>query len=124
MNFRNPIVIHYVEDMDRATTFYTNVFGVDVGFASPGWSTLDFGAFELALHILQPGHHGEGPLPHAGLNLEVDLIEDAQSVVEAAGGRMTDLREAEPHIPVRVATFFDPDGNGFELRQNVEDPAT
>lgn len=119
MNFRNPIVIHYVQDMERAKSFYATVFGVPVTFASSGWSTLDFSQFELALHILPPGDD-EGPIPHAGLNLEVDLIEDAQVEIEAAGGVMVDLREAEPHIPVRVASFRDPDGNGFELRQSVE----
>jgi predicted enzyme related to lactoylglutathione lyase len=120
VNFSNPIVIHYVHDMERARSFYGTVFGAPVTFASPGWSTLDFGQFELALHILPPGDDEEGPLPHAGLNLEVDLIEDAQIEIEAAGGQMLDLREAEPHIPVRVASFRDPDGNGFELRQSVE----
>jgi predicted enzyme related to lactoylglutathione lyase len=119
VNFKNPIVIHYVEDMDRARTFYTSAFGVAVAFASPGWTTLDFGVFELALHILHPGQVDEGPIPHAGLNLEVDLIEEAQGQIEACGGRMIDLREPEPQIPVRVASFVDPEGNGFELRQSV-----
>jgi len=118
-SFRNPIVIHYVTDMNRALDFYRGVFGVDSSTESPGWSQLDFGSFELALHILEPGQQDEGPMPHAGLNLEVDRIEDAQVEIEAAGGRMTELREAVPRVPVRVATFFDPDGNGFELRQNV-----
>ncbi len=117
--FRNPIVIHYVRDMEQARAFYTGVFGVPVSFASAGWSTLDFGSFELALHILSPHEVEEGPIPHAGLNLEVDRIETAQAEIEAAGGRMTELREAEPGVPVRVATFYDPDGNGFELRQPV-----
>lgn len=117
--FRDPYVIHYVQDMERARNFYARVFGVEIAVASPGWSVLDFGTFQLALHILEPSAHEEGPIPHAGLNLEVDLIETAQAEIEAAGGRMTDLREAQPRIPVRVATFFDPDGNGFELRQNV-----
>ncbi len=119
MEFSNPIVIHYVQDMARARAFYCEAFGVKPLFSSPGWSTLDFGAIELALHILHPGHDQEGPIPHAGLNLEVPLIEAAQKQIEACGGRMIDLREAEPHIPVRVAAFVDPDGNGFELRQNA-----
>ena len=117
--FRGPIFIHYVQDMKRARSFYADVFGVTASFESPGWSTMDFGSFELALHILSPGIEEEGPMPHAGLNLEVDHIETAQSQIEAAGGRMTELREAVPGVPVRVATFFDPDGNGFELRQSV-----
>ncbi|MGD8830773.1 MAG: VOC family protein [Pseudomonadales bacterium] len=116
---RNPIVIHYVLDMDRALAFYKTVFGVSTSTESPGWSMLDFGSFQLALHILSPNEPGERPIPHAGLNLEVDEIEAARSEIEAAGGRMTELREANARVPVRVATFFDPDGNGFELRQNV-----
>ena len=118
MNFRNPIVIHYVRDMERARRFYRTAFGVQSLFESAGWSTLDFGVIELALHICHDGLD-EGPLPHAGLNLEVDVIEAAQQDIEAAGGRMLELREAEPNVPVRVASFVDPDGNGFELRQNV-----
>lgn len=122
MKARNPIFIHYVHDMDRARRFYETVFGVSPSFASRGWTTLNFGSFELALHILSPGHIGESPLPHAGLNLEVDLIEDAQAAIERSGGHMIELREPEPHIPDRVATFRDPDGNGFELRQHVGFP--
>jgi predicted enzyme related to lactoylglutathione lyase len=119
MNGRNPIFIHYVHDMDRARRFYEFVFDVVPSFASAGWTTLDFGSFELALHILAPGHDEEAPLPHAGMNLEVDRIEDMQALVEEAGGRMTELREPAPRVPARVATFRDPEGNGFELRQSV-----
>jgi extradiol dioxygenase family protein len=51
---RNPIVIHYVHDMERAKAFYTSVFEVKPKCESPGWTTLDCGAIELALHILYP----------------------------------------------------------------------
>ena len=119
MNFRKPIFIHYVHDMDRARRFYESVFEVAPSFSSKGWSTLDFGAFELALHILAPGHVEEAPLPHAGLNLEVDRIEDMQMRVERNGGAMIELREATRRIPDRVASFRDTEGNGFELRQHV-----
>ncbi len=114
---RNPIVIHYVYDMERAKTFYTKAFDVNPLFESPGWTTLDFGAIELALHILAPGEVDEAPIPHAGLNLEVDKIEDVQAVIESLGGVLVKLREAEGGVPVRVATFKDSEGNGFELRQ-------
>ena len=119
MNGRNPIFIHYVHDMDRARRFYESVFDVAPSFASRGWTTLHFGAFELALHILSPGHVEEAPLPHAGLNLEVDRIEDMRARIEMQGGTMIELREATRHIPDRVATFRDTEGNGFELRQRV-----
>jgi predicted enzyme related to lactoylglutathione lyase len=119
VNARNPIFIHYVHDMARARRFYESVFGVTPSFASRGWTTLDFGAFELALHILSPGHTDESPLPHAGLNLQVDLIEDVQARIEAHGGELLELREPQSNVPDRVATFRDSEGNGFELRQHV-----
>ena len=117
MKTRNPIVIHYVQDMDRAKRFYTEAFDVTPSFESPGWTTLDFGAIELALHILSDADDSEGPLPHAGLNLEVDNIEEIQADIERLGGRLIELREPEGGVPVRVATFKDCEGNGFELRQ-------
>lgn len=86
-------------------------------FESPGWTSLDFGAIELALHILPESGDAEGPLPHAGLNLEVDNIEEVQVDIESLGGRLIELREPEGGVPVRVATFKDCEGNGFELRQ-------
>ena len=119
MNSRNPIFIHYVHNMDRARRFYESVFGVSPSFASSGWTTLNFGSFELALHILSAGDMDEAPLAHAGLCLEVDLIEEMQALIERNGGKMTELREADSRVPDRVATFRDPEGNGFELRQHV-----
>ena len=118
MNCRNPIVIHYVYDMDRAKNFYTSSFDVKPLFESPGWTTLDFGAIELALHILYPqSSEPEAPIPHAGLNLEVDNIEEIQRHIEQNGGSLVELREPSGGVPVRVATFKDCEGNGFELRQ-------
>jgi len=103
--------------MARARHFYQHVFNVPTSFASPGWTTLDFGSFELALHILSPGHDPEAPLPHAGLNLLVADIETMHQLITSAGGKMLELREADDFVPVRVATFKDCEGNGFELRQ-------
>ena len=109
------MVIHYVSDMERAKTFYTEVFEVKPSFESSGWVTLDFGAIELALHILPAGT--DRPLPHAGLNLEVDSIEEIQADVERLGGELIELIEPSGGVPVRVAVLRDCEGNGFELRQ-------
>jgi predicted enzyme related to lactoylglutathione lyase len=122
MNGRKPIFIHYVHDMKRARKFYESVFDVSPSFASGGWTTLNFGSFELALHILSSGDMDEAPLPHAGLNLEVDRIEEMQTRIEQNGGRIIELREADSQVPDRVATFRDTEGNGFELRQHVGFP--
>ena len=121
MKATSPMFIHYVHDMGRAVAFYRDVFGVPVSFESPGWSTLSFDSFELALHILAPGQQAEQPIPHAGIVWLVDSIEEARARIEAHGGSMRDLREPDAFVPVRVASFVDPEGNGFDLRQ---DPAS
>ena len=46
------------------------VFDVEPSFESEGWTTLDFSSLQLALHAAGE----EGPLPYAGLVLEVDSI--------------------------------------------------
>ncbi len=114
MKGRNPYVIHYVLDMDRAKRFYMEVFDVKPSFESEGWTTLDFGSLQLALHITS---EPDDPLPRAGLVLEVDSIEEIQADVERFGGRMLELLEPRPGVPVRVANFQDCEGNGFDLRQ-------
>ena len=83
---------------------------------------MNFGSFELALHILSPGDMEEAPLPHEGLNLEVDVIEEMQARIEQNGGKMIELREADSFVPVRVAAFRDSEGNGFGLREQVGFP--
>lgn len=116
MKAREPIVIHYVQDMERATSFYSTVFDVPVLFSSPGWTELDFGDIKLALHML--GHDtSENPIPHAGLNFMVDDLEEMQVRIESLGGELWELREPDDFVPVRVASVRDCEGNGFELRQ-------
>ena len=119
MKATSPLIIHYIHDMQRAINFYKNVFDVPLSFESPGWSTFQFDVFQLALHILAPEHVDEHTLPNAGLNLLVDSIEAFQERIEANGGKLRELREADDFVPVRVASFFDSEGNGFELRQEV-----
>ena len=115
----DPMVIHYVHDMSRAISFYQSVFEINPNFESPGWTTFQFESFILALHILH-GEMGEQPIPHAGLNLLVPHIETIQARIELAGGSMWELREPDEFVPVRVASCRDCEGNGFELRQEVQ----
>ena len=115
--FGEPMFIHYVQDMERALAVYTGVFDTQANFTSPGWSTIDFGGFVLALHILE-APMTDAPMPNAGLNLLVDSIEKMQARIEAHGGRLRKLYEPDDFVPVRVASFFDSEQNGFELRQN------
>lgn len=105
--------------MRRAINFYSTVFEANLFFESPGWSTFKFDEFELALHILSPSAHDESFIPNAGLNLLVESIEAFQVLIEQHGGKLRKLREPDEFVPVRVASFYDSEGNGFELRQTV-----
>ena len=118
MRCKNPMVIHYVHDMDRAKEFYTKSLHVKPITESDGWTTLDLGSVVLALHSLPAGT--DDVLPNAGLNLEVDNIEEVQADIEGLGGNLIELREASGPAP-RVGCFKDPEGNGFELRQHVNE---
>jgi predicted enzyme related to lactoylglutathione lyase len=116
---RDPIIIHYVHDMQRAIRFYRDVLGLDLDQESPGWTTLRCGDALVALHILAPRME-EAPLPHAGLNLQVDDLDAAVEEAKTAGAQLRSaIREAGGGVPVRLAELRDPDGNGFELRQFV-----
>ena len=123
MHTHSPIIIHYVYDMDRAYSFYNETLGLVPDTRSPGWSTLKCGDLIVALHILGKEHE-EGPLPHAGLNLQVDDLDAAVKELQAAGGSVQQVREAGGGVPVRLAEVSDPEGNGFELRQFVGLPAS
>ncbi len=41
----------------------------------------------------------------------------------ARGGGVKEIREAQPHVPVRLAVLKDTEGNVFELRELVSPAA-
>jgi catechol 2,3-dioxygenase-like lactoylglutathione lyase family enzyme len=115
---RSLMVIQYVYEMDRAVAFYRNGVGLAVVAQSSGWSMLSCGDALLGLHSIYSGVT-ERPVAYAGLNLEVDDLDPAVAKALACGAALIEIREAEPHVPVRLAVMVDPDGNGFELRQQM-----
>ena len=115
MRPHSPMVIHYVRDMERACAFYREVLGLTdsptPGSGSPGWNTFHCDGLIIALHILPAGESAEGPMPHAGLNLEVDDLDAALAELQAAGGELRALHGpaavylfAWPRLPTPMAT--------------------
>ncbi len=115
---RNLMVIRYVHDMARAYDFHEKGLGLTPIATSPGWSMLACGDALVGLHGIYPGVD-ERPVPYAGLNLEVDALDEAVARAVAAGAVLVEIREPEPQVPVRLAVLTDPDGNGVELRQQM-----
>ncbi|HVN02606.1 MAG TPA: VOC family protein [Caulobacteraceae bacterium] len=115
---RSLMVIQYVHDMGRAVAFYRDGVGLPVVAESPGWSMLSCGDALLGLHGIYSGVL-ERPVAYAGLNLQVDDLDPAIERAVAAGAKLVEVREPEPRVPVRLGVLIDPDGNGFELRQQM-----
>lgn len=118
MQSSDLMVVYYVFDMERAHNFYRDAVGLDPKAYSPGWTELSCGEVTIALHILSKG--SERALTQVPtLNLRVDELEPAVEKVVKSGGQLIAIREAEPHVPVRLAELKDTEGNMFEFRQPV-----
>ncbi len=110
------MVVLYVHDMERAVAFYRDAIGLGLVTKSKGWSMLSCGDAFIGLHGIYRGVT-ESTVPHAGLNLQVDDLDAAIARATAGGATLEAIREPEPGVPVRLGVLVDPDGNGFELRQ-------
>lgn len=115
---RNLMVVRYVFDMERAFDFHERGLGLSPIAKSAGWSMLSCGDAVVGLHAIYEGVT-ERPVAYAGLNLEVDDLDAAVGRATSFGARLVEVREPEPGVPVRLAVLTDPDGNGFELRQQA-----
>ena len=113
---RSLMVVLYVHDMNRAVAFYRDAIGLGLVAQSAGWSMLTCGDALVGLHGIYRGVT-ESTVPHAGLNLQVDDLDAAVARAVAGGAKLGAIREPEPGVPVRLAVLTDPEGNGFELRQ-------
>ena len=100
-------LLYYVHDMDRAKEFYMKTFHVKPLKETEGWTELDFGSMVLALHTLPA--HGAGTMPHAGLIVQVDNLDEVQADIERNGGRLVEKRDEG------YRCCEDSEGNGFEL---------
>jgi predicted enzyme related to lactoylglutathione lyase len=99
----------YVNDMERATTFYVNALGATVDFASPTWSSLVIAGMRVSL-VLRA--HEPSPI---GVHFIVDDVALACAAVVGAGGQIAAAIET-PHGAV-IVDISDSEGNGFTLRQ-------
>ena len=122
------IVLHYIDDMERALSFYKSAFGLSVTTESPGWSTLGVTeGFELALHIRESRVKDNAGAPDAHpfdafettLVLFVDVLEACCNRITEHGGSLDRILEPREGIPIRTALVRDPSGNGFQVNQYV-----
>ena len=103
-----------VQDMERATAFYSKVFGLVPALLGEWWSELTFGDTIVALH--GGGDHSQRS---TDLSLQVDNIVAACRIIRENGGVIYSEPEKREGEPIVLATFGDTEGNVVMLTQWV-----
>lgn len=110
-------VIPYVEDVDRTTSFYGDVFGLDVAAGDPGHGFVKFDTGECAL-CLHAGRDGDLGKDVPTFVFEVEDLDEPRSHLERHDVELGDGRSPPPGS--RVCDGLDPEGNKF----SIEPPTT
>lgn len=101
-----------VADMERATAFYRDTFGLTVGIASPYWTEVSIGDATIGLHA-----GGDGTFTRTGLSIQVDDIHGAVAAIVEHGGTIRMEPQDREGEPIFLAEATDPEGNGFAVSQ-------
>ena len=107
-----------VTDYDRSLAWYRDVLGWTVAFELPEWkwAQLQSPVDGLLVGIGQSEQVKEGG--GATLTFTVVDIDAARAYLEGAGVRF-DGETSQVEDMVRLATFYDPDGNALMLAQQL-----
>ncbi|HEX8996158.1 MAG TPA: VOC family protein [Ktedonobacterales bacterium] len=125
IRFTDPSVNYYVDDVERARRFYTELFGFVETFRTPRQGTpvhveLKLGALTLGLASKESSkamHHlplGSGGFPRAELALWTNDVDGAYARLIEQGAPSV----SAPHdflAALRSAWVMDPDGNPVQL---------
>lgn len=102
--------IIWAADLDRAVTFYRDLFGAEVSHQSDVMAELTLCGAVLGIH-----GGGEGKRTWTGLSFQVPDVVAGAEAVKAAGGRVTRDPEPEDGQPPHLAMCIDPEGNEIML---------
>ena len=108
-----------VSDYGRALAWYRDVLGFAIVFELEtwGWAQLQSPVEGLLVGIGQSEEVKQGG--GATLTFTVKDIDSARSYLEAEGVRF-DGETSQVEDMVRLATFYDPDGNALMLAQHLK----
>ncbi len=107
-----------VADLDKALKWYTEVLGFEMLYRVDeiAWAEVqtEMPGVQIGLSQVETPKTGAGPVPV----FEVADIDKARSQLESKDVRFDGPTQDIPDM-VRLATFFDPDGNAFMLSQTL-----
>ena len=106
-------VFFYVEDMDRAVSFYSGLLGLPVLEEGDTWSAFDCGGVRLGLHLSDVVPKGAST---AIVSFRVADAQAAAKQLREAGARVGEVHEEPFGLLVQLE---DPDGHGLRLVQPV-----
>jgi catechol 2,3-dioxygenase-like lactoylglutathione lyase family enzyme len=110
-------IAYYVEDVDRARRFYSDVLGLRQGeLSNESWVEFDLGNATFAIDGTGD-ELGIAPGSSSGAGFEVDDISAMRQRLLDAGVDVTDVYEFPP---CRACFARDPDGNRFIVHQRKD----
>ena len=113
MNVEKFKYVIWANDMDRAITFYKNVFNGEIIKRSEVISEVVISGVSIGIH-----GGGDGKVTWTGMSFQVaDVVQGAEEV-KAAGGELKKEPQEEDGEPPHLAMCRDPEGNEFMLTRN------
>jgi catechol 2,3-dioxygenase-like lactoylglutathione lyase family enzyme len=100
--------MYYVDDMQKAVSFYNKTLGVEPAYASEDWTEFDFTGHKLCLHSKRAGEKYD---PNGVLIINQKNIKDLFSKMKADGFNVFGLHEVHP----KAWTFHMKDVSNNEL---------
>ena len=101
-----------VNDMDRATEFYSGTLGLQLKENHGEWAEIDADGLTIGLNAREE----EQPSPEGGAVIAFRPKEGLDEAVERLSGEGVEFAGGvSEHAWGRVASFKDPDGNSLQL---------
>ena len=100
--------------MERATRFYRDILGGNVGYASPHWTSLSLGGISLGLHPAIGSPHAIRDVGHK-ICFETENLDVARKTLTESGVYVAPVDHETPNG--RIFDFEDTEGNGFQMMQ-------
>ena len=119
LTFNGSIVLSsYVKDLSASIAWFKDKLGFDMTFnaTEAGWAEVSTPAAGVSIGLAQSNESAPGTLPVFG----VADIAAARAELEA-NGVVFDGDTVELPDMVKLATFFDPDGNRYMLAESLAD---
>ena len=107
----------FVQEMDRAISFYEKTFDFKTLQKSSFWTNLDSGSGKIAL--CSAGNKIE--LKETALIIEVDNYKEAIELIKENGGHIIKVGEPYPGVPVYNVVFTDTENNQVVASQVVNE---